>query len=1152
MAELHVGTTFAEHEIRAVAGRGGMGIVYRALDLRLKREVALKVIAPKASKDAEFRARFQRECEVAASIHHPNLIPVYTAGEEDGRLYVTMRFVEGADLSVLLRRQGRLEPTSAASLIAQVGAALDAAHAYGIVHRDVKPANVLLDGEHALLTDFGLQRDIKADARITEPGTLIGTFDYIAPEQLEDAAVDARTDVYALGCVLYEALTGEVPFPVETPAAKMFAHLGAPPPSVIAKRPDAGDLLEAVVLKAMAKDPGERFASAGELGQAALEAVGPATVTSHRIVRIPLPPALIVECGRQPFVGRTPMRRTLDERYAAAAAGERQFVLISGEPGIGKTRLASEAASAAHAQGATVLYGRADAESLVPYQPFVNALQHYVSAHGVPSDLDLGELAPFIPQLRRPGAPERPSDPEARRYLLFEAVTRLLGHAARAHPTVLILDDIQWLDASTSLLLGHLLQDPEPMRLLVLGTIRAGESGPQLRRMSSFERIELTGFDARELEAFVAESDPRFIDRLRAATEGNPFFVEETMRSLHEAGHADLDAIGVPEGVKEMVGRRLARLDREVLAIAAVIGRDFRLDVLETLTDHDALEAVERACQAGLVREADEVDHFLFAHALVRETLYEQMSASRRVRLHRRIGEALEAGGNPAELAHHFSLGRHDRKAREYTLLAAEQAAEALRHEEAARHYRELDADLPILLKLGTVELRAGQAAARDTFRAAADLARMEHDPRAFAQAALGFNHRQGASGIIDREGIALLEEAAERLDDSPLLAHVLARLADCLHFAGVAARTDALSARALEMARRSGDREALAATLVARHTALLHVKHLDERLRLSAEIVASSSPELLGIGLWWYVYDLMESGQVEAARTEHAKLVRLAGELRQPLYQHFAASWEFIWGQMTDDPVATERACERTYELGLRAAARDTEMIHASQLVTIRLMQGRLPEFVEIVQRMADEYPELPVWRAALMIGLLVTGRKERGRALYEEFTREDFETLPHDMIWFTTLSLLGWACQLLRDRERAPIIYRTLLPYRERTVQDALAANWGSVERFLGSLAAVTGDYETACEHFEIALERNLAWGMRQAVRLTRTEYAQVLLARGAPGDADHAISLLRAVLDGLQAAGLPVLAEFVRVQLAGIERAGPGGPAHRPELN
>jgi tetratricopeptide (TPR) repeat protein len=368
----------------------------------------------------------------------------------------------------------------------------------------------------------------------------------------------------------------------------------------------------------------------------------------------------------------------------------------------------------------------------------------------------------------------------------------------------------------------------------------------------------------------------------------------------------------------------------------------------------------------------------------------------------------------------------------------------------------------------------------------------------------------------------------------------VRARLAAGLHCAGVVERTDALSRDALTMARRLGDPEALIVTLVARHTALLHVSHLDERLALSAEIIAvaeaGGSRELLGLGLWWHIYDLMESGQIETARAQHARLVRVAGELRQPLYQHFAASWEVIWAQLADDPAATERACERTYELGLRAAAPDAEMIHAAQLVTIRLMQGRMPEFLEIVQRMAGAFPELPVWRAALLIGLLVTGHKQRGREIYEELAREDFSTLPRDMIWFTTLSLLGWACELLRDVDRAPVLYRILLPYRERTVQDALAANWGSVERFLGSLAAVTGDYETACAHFEIALERNAAWGMRQAVRLTRSEYAQVLLARG---DADRAAELLRAVLADLEAAGLPVLADFVRLQLDGLTR-------------
>ena len=217
MAEFAIGATFADHVIRGVAGRGGMGVVYRALHVPLKREVALKVIASEVAQNEEFRARFRRELEAAASIQHPNVIAIHHAGEEDGQLYVTMRFVEGNDLARIVAAETRLEPVRAAVLIGQVAAALDAAHARGFVHRDVKPANVLVEGgdgiEHALLTDFGLTKTMQAETKVTQTGMLVGTFDYTAPEQLDERDVDARTDVYALGCVLFQTLTGRVPYP---------------------------------------------------------------------------------------------------------------------------------------------------------------------------------------------------------------------------------------------------------------------------------------------------------------------------------------------------------------------------------------------------------------------------------------------------------------------------------------------------------------------------------------------------------------------------------------------------------------------------------------------------------------------------------------------------------------------------------------------------------------------------------------------------------------------------------------------------------------------------------------------------------------------------------------------------------------------------
>src|SRR3954454_19026137 len=304
MADLAVGSAFAEHLILGVAGRGGMGTVYRARQLRLKRDVALKVIAPAVSGDPAFRARFEREIEAAASIHHPHVIPVYHAGEEDGLLFVTMRFVDGVDLGRLLAAERRLEPVRAATLIAQVAEALDAAHERGVVHRDVKPGNVLLEGEHALLTDFGLTKLLTADTKDTETGTVVGTFDYIAPEQLDGGHVDARTDVYALGCVLYQTITGEVPFPRVGMAAKMMAHYSEPPPAVTALVPEAPAQLDDVVARALAKDPAGRYASAGELGRAAVAAASSL-------------PAALEAAARSPLIGRTEALEALRALWSA-------------------------------------------------------------------------------------------------------------------------------------------------------------------------------------------------------------------------------------------------------------------------------------------------------------------------------------------------------------------------------------------------------------------------------------------------------------------------------------------------------------------------------------------------------------------------------------------------------------------------------------------------------------------------------------------------------------------------------------------------------------------------------------------------------------------------------------------------------------------
>jgi hypothetical protein len=285
MPDLLPGAEIAGCRIEAVAGRGGMGIVYRATQLSLGRPVAVKLIAPDRAGDPGFRERFERESRVAAAIDHPNVIPVYAAGEEGGHLYLVMRYVKGIDLQALLAREQRLPAARVAAIGVQVGAALDAAHAVGLVHRDVKPANVLLSGEHAYLADFGLSQVMGSDTRLTSTGQWIGTVDFMAPEQFSGAEVDARADVYALGCVLYDALTGEVPYPRGTVPATMLAHMHDDPPRPTEVAGDVPSGFDRVIDRALTKDPERRYPSAGDLGRAALAAAEGRPVTeSERTV----------------------------------------------------------------------------------------------------------------------------------------------------------------------------------------------------------------------------------------------------------------------------------------------------------------------------------------------------------------------------------------------------------------------------------------------------------------------------------------------------------------------------------------------------------------------------------------------------------------------------------------------------------------------------------------------------------------------------------------------------------------------------------------------------------------------------------------------------------------------------------------------------
>jgi serine/threonine protein kinase len=255
----------AGYRIEDVAGRGGMGVVYRAQHMHLGRTVALKLLNPELAASEEFRERFIREARAAAELEHPNIVPVYDAGEVEGRLYLAMKFIEGTDLARLLEEKGHLPAEQTMALLTQLAEALDVAHDHGLIHRDVKPANALLDGERLYLTDFGLTRRVDSTRPLTATGRAVGTAAYLAPEQIRGEPLDRRVDVYALGCVLFQCLSGQPPYLRDTDMLIMWAHVGAEPPSLAAERPELPNTVDRVIKKALAKSREDRYDTCGEL-----------------------------------------------------------------------------------------------------------------------------------------------------------------------------------------------------------------------------------------------------------------------------------------------------------------------------------------------------------------------------------------------------------------------------------------------------------------------------------------------------------------------------------------------------------------------------------------------------------------------------------------------------------------------------------------------------------------------------------------------------------------------------------------------------------------------------------------------------------------------------------------------------------------------
>jgi DNA-binding SARP family transcriptional activator len=861
----------------------------------------------------------------------------------------------------------------------------------------------------------------------------------------------------------------------------------------------------------------------------------------------PLPP-LLTEMGRV-FVGRGDELARLDALWRAPRADGPRLALVSGEPGVGKTRLAAELARAVHADGGAVLAGRCDEDLVVPYQPFVEALRDWPGGLG-PHASELARLVPEVAGRPSDLPPPVRSDPETERYRLFDAVAAWLVAASTERPLLLVLDDVQWAATPTLQLLRHVSRTVGARQLLILATYRdteltrhhpLGELLADLRRQPGVARLHLAGFDEPAVAAYMeataghalAPDDRRLAGTVHAETAGNPFFVRELLRHLAETGQilrrgdgwAAEPGLGIPDGVREVVGRRLARLSERtygVLRLAAVVGVTFELPLVAAageLGEEELLASLEEALDARLIVEVPGGGlRYRFVHAIVRSTLHDALTGARLAMLHRRVAVALEDLHPDAlpELAFHWGRAGSDRtRAVDYAVRAGERAVAQLADEEAVTYFRQAHdllapADEPrrveLLIALGEAQRRAGHAAHRQTLLAAAGLARSRGDVDGLARAAIANSPGSKPSmfGITDHERVATLEAALNAVGpgDDPRRARLLAVLALELFHTPDRRRRLAASDEALTIARRLDQPEVLSDVLSARPFAIGGPETLAERLADTAELLRVArrlGDPVIEHRAWWSRFRVaVEVGDTAEADRCLAAERALLEDVNQPTPRWMTGLQEVAkalrQGRFADAGPLTEAV----HELGRRTGQPDARLYYAIQLFQRCYEQGRLADAERVVTEVVAASPELPAIRAALALLYAETGRVDEAGALFADIAGDDLAALPVEASTMVAFGFCAELCFLLHDTHRAAQLHTLLAPYPDQITVWAAGLGTGSVAYGLGRLAHVLGELGEADAWFTAAAaieERAAAppWSTR-----TRRAHAQVFAER------------------------------------------------------
>jgi tetratricopeptide (TPR) repeat protein len=721
-------------------GEGGKGVVFKAQDTALNRVVAVKVLKG-AAMTGEAYSRFISEAQATAKLDHPNIVSIHDIGREGEQQFFVIEFIDGMSLRGLMEAspQGQCDVQTVLRIGMDVCNALRYAHSQGVLHRDIKPENIMItkDGITKLM-DFGLAKML-GQPSYTQEGMIVGTVAYVAPEIALGKGADARSDLYSLGAVLYEMVTGRQPFLGEDPVKVLFGHIHDYPISPTKLNPKVPQPLVDCIMRLLEKDPASRYQSASDL----LEVLrGIAESSLKEAIEPQHEPGVIVPSPRPLTTGEVQLIDRVEElsilmkAVDGAVRGEGGLVLLYGEAGIGKTRLAREIETYAHLRGMQALYGRCPAlftmGSVPPYALWSEAIKNYLEVC-TPQQLyrvvgtypsEVGKLVPHIKQ--RLGAFQElaPINPEHERDRLFEAVSQFITNISREAPLLVVLDDLQWTDQSSLLLLQYVARDIKKESLLLLGEYRDTnvderhllfpilaelnrEHLPQLihlKRMSMDEIAEM-------IKQILGQEVPRdFCELVYEKTRGNPFFTEEVIKALKEEEIIyceggkwkikEVSRIEFPPTIKSVIENRIGRLDgecRNVLTMASFIGKDFTFEALRKVTnieEDNLLKIVEKILDTGLIKEklirGEEV--YSFADIIVRDVVHEEVSLLRHKRLHGTIGSTLEGlysnkvDEHLGELAYQFLEGGNESKALEYFLKAGERAEKVYAHGEATSY----------------------------------------------------------------------------------------------------------------------------------------------------------------------------------------------------------------------------------------------------------------------------------------------------------------------------------------------------------------------------------------------------------------------------------------------------------------------------------